>query len=143
MAVTYYTGNMALNKFYGRTDFTPPATLFFGLSTTAPAIDGTNVTEPVGSNYARVGIANNKTSFTTAQSSTGTGYGPGYLSNAVAIQFPESSGSWGVITHVVIFDAATSGNVLFYEALTQSKTVESSTTVLIAANAATFQMLNS
>lgn len=43
--------------------------------------------------------------------------------NTSPINFPQASLAWGVVTHIGIRDAATGGNLLFYAALTVSKTV--------------------
>ncbi|MBM3616646.1 MAG: hypothetical protein FJX28_14855 [Alphaproteobacteria bacterium] len=45
-------------------------------------------------------------------------------SNNAAIEFPTASGSWGTITHVAVFDASTSGNMIAYASLTASKTID-------------------
>lgn len=134
MSITYTSANAILDKCFGATNFTAPATLYFGLSTTALAIDGTGATEPSGNNYSRVAFTNNKTNWGNASN--------GSLANLTAITFPESSGSWGTITHVFISDAASAGNVWFYDALTSSRVVQSSTTVQFAIGAVTVQMTN-
>lgn len=136
MSITYTSANLILDKYFGATNFTPAGTMYFGLSTTTPAIDGSGVTEPTGGSYARVAFTNVKT----------TNWGNaanGSLTNALAVTFPESSTSWGTITHVVIYDAITSGNLLFFEALTSSRVVQSATTVQFAIGAITVQMTNS
>ena len=66
MSITYTSANSALDKFFGAANFTPPATLYFGLSTTAISIDGTGATEPSGGSYARVAFTNNKTNWGVA-----------------------------------------------------------------------------
>jgi hypothetical protein len=83
-----------------------PATVYAGLSTTAPADDGTGVTEPSGGAYARVAITNNATNFPTATART--------KANGTAITFPTATSSWGTATHGVLFDAPTAGNVLAF-----------------------------
>lgn len=135
MAITYTSANAALDKFFGATNFTSPATLYVGLSTTAISIDGTGATEPSGGAYARVAVTNNKTNWATAAN--------GSLSNLTAITFPESTASWGTITHVFISDASTGGSIWFYDALTFSRIVQSATTVQFSVGALTAQMTNS
>lgn len=135
MAITFFSSNRILDFNFGATSYTPPANYFFGLSQTTPAQDGTNVTEPSGGSYARVSFANNKTNFGNAASSS--------LTNLVAIQFPESTASWGTITNVVLYDASSSGNLYYFDALSPSRTISSATTVLFAVGAVTVQMTNS
>jgi hypothetical protein len=43
--------------------------------------------------------------------------------NNAAIEWPTATGSWGTITHVAVFDADTSGNMLVYASLAASKTI--------------------
>ena len=134
MSVTYYSSNKNLDYNFGSTSFTPPATMYFGLSTTTINIDGTGATEPSGGAYARQPFVNNKTNWGTASN--------GALTNLVAITFTESTLSWGTITYVFISDALTSGNVWWFDALTPSRTVASATTVLFAIGSITVQMNN-
>ena len=134
MSISIYAANKILDRGFGTTAWTPPATFYFGLSTTAPSSDGTNVTEPSGGSYARIGVTNNKTNFAVASAAA--------LDNLTAITFVESSGSWGTITYVVIYDALTSGNLLYYDALSPSKTIQTATTVLFAIGSVTISMTN-
>jgi hypothetical protein len=59
----------------------------------------------------------------------------GSLVNLSALTFPESSGSWGVITTIALMDASTSGSVWFYTDLGTPKTVQSNTVVSFSASA--------
>jgi hypothetical protein len=140
MAQTIYQANRILDRNFGNTTFTVPATLYIGLSTTTPSADGnpTSITEPSGGNYARVAVTNNKTNFTVASNAI--------LSNAVQLSFPESSSAWSSsaspITHVLIFDAAAAGNLLYFDTLNPTRIVQSATTVLIAAGQMQISMTN-
>lgn len=133
--ITYYQANRIIDRNFGNTNFTPPATLYVALSTTTPSADGTGVTEPSGGGYARVSVTNNKTNFTTSSN--------GVLSNAVQLSFPESSSAWGTITHICMYDASTGGNLLYYDTLTPSRSVQSLTTFLLAAGQLQISMTNS
>lgn len=135
MSITYTSANAILDKCFGATNFTAPATLYVGLSTTAISIDGTGATEPSGGSYARVAVTNNKTNWATAAN--------GSLSNLSAITFPESTASWGTVTHFFLSDAASGGSIWFYEALTSSRIVQSATTVQFSVGALVSQMTNS
>lgn len=133
--ITSYQANRIIDRQFGNVSYTIPTTLYFGLSTTPPNFDGTGATEPSGGAYARVAVVNDKTNFSTAA--------VGILSNSTSITFTESSASWGTVTYIVIYDALTSGNMLFYEALPVSRAVPINTTVLFAASALSVQMNNS
>lgn len=37
--------------------------------------------------------------------------------------FPTATANWGTVTHIGLFDASTSGNLLFHRALAASKVV--------------------
>lgn len=135
--ITYYSANRILDRNFGGTAYTPPTTLYFGLSTTAIQIDGTGSTEPAAGAYARVGITNaDKTNWTTASNAA--------LTNSTAVTFAESTASWGTITYVLIADSGTTagGNIWWYDVLTPSKAVAAATTVLFAIGAITVQMTN-
>lgn len=135
MSVTYFSSNKVLDYNFGITSYTPPATQYFALSTTAPDISGGSFTEPSSGAYARVALTNNKTNWGTAAS--------GLLTNSTAVTFAESTASWGTILAVGIFDALTSGNLLWYDVLTPSRTIASATTVLFAIGSITVQFNNS
>ena len=135
MAITYASANKILDRNFGGTAYTPIATMYFSLSTTPYAIDGTGGTEPSGGAYARVALVNDKTNWTTASNAS--------LTNSAAVTFAESTASWGTVVAVGIFDALTSGTLWFYDTLTPSRSIASATTVLFAIGAITVSMSNS
>ena len=137
MSITYTSANKILDYNLGATAYTPPSSYWLGLSTGVITVDttGTTVTEPSGGAYARVEVINTKaTSFNVAAT--------GALTNKIAIEFAESSASWGTITYVFLADAETTGNIYFFEALSVAKTVQDDTTVLFDIDALTFSMSN-
>lgn len=88
---------------------------------------GTNIPEVSGGSYARVGVTRADANFkgthgSTSGASSGTG---GNIKNAGAITFAAPTANWGVISHVIRYDASTSGNHEWYEPLTTPKTVNS------------------
>lgn len=134
MAICYYSGNRILDRNFGSVAYTPPATYYVGLSTSTPQIDGTGATEPSTGSYARVAFTNDKTNWGTAASAS--------LTNSAAVTFVESTASWGTITHVGLWDAASAGNLWFFDVLTPSRSVASATTVLFAIGSITVNMTN-
>lgn len=90
-----------------------PATWYFGLTTTVPNDDGTNVTEPVGGSYARVAVTNNVTNFPAASTSGGITS----KSNGTAVTFANPTGNWGKIVGYVIADALSGGNIRYVDRL--------------------------
>lgn len=107
-----YWESKILNYIFNKEGFTPP-TIFVGLSAADPTDDGTALAEPGGNNYSRV-----QTSASDWNVSSG-----GILNNLSVIVFAMATGNWGSITHFVLFDAATGGNMLAYGSLGESRTV--------------------
>ena len=116
-------GKALYNATLGTGGTYPDVTIYVGLSTAAPSDDGSGLAEPVGNAYARVQTA-------AADWNAAT---DGALDNANDITFPEATGSWGTLTHFVLFDAATGGNMLAHGALTASKAISSGDVAKFAA----------
>ena len=120
MTSTYFLNCIMGNVFQTMTNPALPEKVYLGLSSTVPNVDGTGVTEPLASaGYTRVELT------TLSEPSNGV------ISNKFDVSFPESSASWGTMTHFVLYDNATGGNLLMYEALTQSRSVETATIVTV------------
>jgi len=119
--------NAVLAKVFNATAFPATATVYLALYTAAPT-DAGGGTEVTGNAYARVAVTANTTNFPAPSG--------GSISNGTAITFPQATPSgWGVVTHFGIFDASTSGNLLYWAALTASKTVDPLDTVSFAIGA--------
>lgn len=101
------------------------STIYVGLASASPTESGT-FNEVTGTSYARVAV-----SASTAQWSAHGASGP--ASNVNAITFPKAGGSWGTATHVFIADASSGGNLLYYNALSASKAIDTNDTFEIAA----------
>lgn len=104
---------------------TGPTALFYGLLTAAPSDTGGG-TEVTGGSYARVSVSSSLANYAGTQaaaSTTASTGNTGTTSNNGAITFPAPTASWGVVTHFGVYDASTAGNLLFWGALTTSKTV--------------------
>jgi hypothetical protein len=121
-----YLENKVLDHIFNATAYTAPTTLYFALFTAAPSDSGGG-TEVSGGSYARKAVTPNTTNFPSASG--------GSVSNGAAITFATATASWGVVTHFGIFDASTAGNLLYWGALSASKTVDSGDTVSFAAGA--------
>ena len=111
-AISNYLENALLNATLRNTTYTSPATVYAGLFTSDPTDAGSG-TEVSGGSYARKAI-------TFAAPSNGV-----TTNSAAACEFDQATGSWGTITHFGIFDARTTGNLLYHGALTASKTIAS------------------
>lgn len=116
MSFANYLENELLDHVFGNSAYSAPATIYVGLSTTTPADDGTNVTEPSGAAaYARVAVTNNGTKWPAASG--------GAKANGEAITFPTATGDWGTVTHFILMDADTNGNMLGWGELTASREI--------------------
>lgn len=120
---TSYFINLAIGNIFGSENTSPiPSTYYVGLSSKTPNINGSGFVEPTSDDYSRVAIS----SFTTPEN--------GVVKNKHAICFNESNESWGKITHYLVFDSETNGNLLFFGEFLISKTVAPKTVVLIREN---------
>lgn len=119
-----YTENLVLNWLFTANSATRPTAWYVGLFTAAPSDTGGG-TEVSGSGYARKA--------TGTMSVSGTS--PTNCTNDAAIEFAAASGgNWGTITHIAIFDALTTGNMLGWAALTTSRTINDGDILRIPAN---------
>lgn len=64
------------------------------------------------------------------------------MTNPSVINFAESTGNWGTMTHFVIFDAVEDGNLLMYGALSPSRVIDTETIMTIKQNALTLSVLD-
>lgn len=131
MNTTYFLNLVAGNVMNTQTSPSIPSKYYLGLSSTAPSLDGTGVTEPATSaGYSRVALENLSTPTS------------GVITNTDTIDFTESTADWGVMTHFVIYDAETGGNLLMYGTLSTSRTVESGSIMTIKAGSLNLSVLN-
>ena len=111
-ALSDYAENLILNWLMrggtsgGQTD--APSSVYLALFTAAPSDSGGG-TECSGNGYSRQTVA-----FAAA---TGTG---GTTSNSGNVTFTASGGNFGLVTHIGIFDASTSGNLIWHGAMAGS-----------------------
>jgi hypothetical protein len=111
MSLTNFSEDLVLDWLFTTGTATRPTDWYVGLFTAAPG-EGGGGTEVSGNGYAR-----KSASFTVS------GSAPTTATNSSAIEFDAATGSWGTITHVAIFDALTSGNMIAYATLSASKAI--------------------
>lgn len=133
MSFSNYAAQALLNSLFGKTSnfgaLASAPTIYVGLSSTTPAEDGTNVTEPSGGGYARVSTA-------PADWNAATLADPSVVDNANAITFPTATADWlagANLTYFVAYDAAAAGNFLGAGALGTPKPVLNGDTPSFAA----------
>jgi|TARA_R110000803_G_scaffold208456_1_gene277137 hypothetical protein len=108
MSFTNHLETEILDHVFGGAAYTAPSNVYLGLYTATPN-DAGGGTELSGSGYARQAMA------MSVSGNTAT--------NSAAEEFATATGSWGTITHVGVFDAASSGNLMAYGALSASKAI--------------------
>jgi hypothetical protein len=124
-AASNYLENKVLDHVLTTTPYTAPGTrylaLFTNVSTNAAANleAGTLTDEVSGGSYAR-------------QTVTFAGASSGTSSTNATVTFPTATANFGTITHVAVMDALTTGNVLFWGAVTTPKTIETGDTFQVS-----------
>ena len=118
-ALSNYAELKVLDHLFRNTSYTSPSA-YMALFTDDPTDAGTG-TEVTGNGYARVQIDNKMAAAASGQ----------IVSNA-DITFPTATGgAFGTITHIGIYDASTSGNLLAHGALSASRTISDGDTFQI------------
>ena len=110
--------NAILDHVLGGAAYTQVDTVWFSLSTAVTSDNANGNAEPVGNGYARVGHENAVALFAAAAA--------GVKQNALAITFPEASGSWGTVLHFSIWaneTSETAANLIAAGSLAVSKAV--------------------
>jgi hypothetical protein len=118
---TDFMENKIIDHMLRNQSYTPPATVYVALFTTAPS-DAGGGTEVSGGSYARQPVA-------LAAASGGAS------ENSADITFPTATANWGTITHLALMDALTGGNMLMHSPLDESKTINNGDTFKINAGA--------
>ena len=94
-----------------------PADMYIGLYTDSLAQDGTG-TEVTGGSYARKQVS--------IDSFTDDGVG-GFTLN-VQLEFVDATANWGTIVSLGVWDASSAGNLIVFDDLQATKTIESGDT---------------
>lgn len=105
-----YLENALINATLRNTSYTSPAAVYVGLFTSDPTDAGSG-TEVSGGAYVR-------------KQATFSSPSNGVTSNSADITFDQATANWGTVTHIGIFDASSSGNLLYHTALNSNKTIE-------------------
>lgn len=124
MSKSNYLEDKVLDHVLGTTAFTAPTATYLALFTSDPAEDASG-TEVSGNGYAREDV-----NFNSASGGSATG-------PTVDTEFTASGGSFGTVSHFAVFDALTSGNMLYYGALSASKTVADGDSIRFVADSIT------
>jgi hypothetical protein len=129
-AASDFLENKVLDHVLTATAYTQPSTRYLALFT---AVTGLETNSP-SAEVSTSGTAYVRKAVTFAAASSGTS-----ATNAT-VTFDAATGNWGTITHVAVMDAETSGNVLFYGAVTTSKTIETGDTFQVSSGNLTISL---
>ena len=110
MSFSNYLETEILDHVFAGAAYTAPGTKYLALFTAVADGEAGSVTEVSGGGYARQSVA-----FTTSGNTT---------SNNAAVEYPTATANYGTVTHVGVYDASSSGNLMAYAALSSNKTIE-------------------
>lgn len=132
MPFTNRTNKGLLDSLFGKTSvfgaLASAPTIHIGASSTTPAADGTNFTEPTTGGYARIATV-------AGDWNTGTLASPSVLDNVNDEDFPAATADWNnsPVTHCGLHDASTAGNLLGFGAFSPSRDINNGDTLRIPA----------
>jgi hypothetical protein len=121
--ISNYLENALINGTLRATTFTAPAAVYVSLHTADPTDAGTG-TEVSGGSYIR-------------QAATFAAPSNGASTTSADITFPQATGNWGTIGWIGIWDAQTTGNLLYHTALDASKAIDNGDIFKIASGSLT------
>jgi threonine dehydrogenase-like Zn-dependent dehydrogenase len=110
MSFSNFLETEILDHVFAGAAYTAPTTKYLALFTALADGEAGSVTEVTGGGYARQSVA-----FTTSGNTT---------SNNAAVEYPTATANYGTVTHVGVYDASSSGNLMAYAALSSNKTIE-------------------
>ena len=126
MSASNYLENKILDHVLGSSALAQPSALYVALST-GSFNDDNSGTELSGSGYSRKLVT-----FGTASS--------GSISNNSAVEFDTATGDQGTISHFGIFDASSSGNLLYHGAFSASKVISTGDVLKISSGSLTVSL---
>jgi len=126
-AASNYLENKVLDHVIGGTTFTAPTNLYLALFTN----DGGNAATNLEAGTLTDEVSTSSTGYVRKAVSFGAA-SSGSSSTDATVTFDAATANWGTITHVAVMDASSSGNVLFWGAVTTSKTIESGDTFQVS-----------
>ena len=121
--ISNYLENALINGTLRATTFTAPTTVYISLHTADPTDAGTGA-EVSGGSYIR-------------QSATFAAPSNGASASNADVTFPQATGNWGTIGWIGIWDAQTTGNMLYHTALDASKAIDTGDIFKIASGSLT------
>lgn len=121
-AASDYLEDKLLDHVLGNTAFSQPSNIYLALFTADTGLEANSPSAEIST--SSTGYSRQSVSFAASSS--------GSASTSATVTFSAATANWGTVTHVAVMDASTSGNVLFYGAVTTSKTIESGDTFQVS-----------
>jgi hypothetical protein len=118
-----YLENALINATLRNTTYTSPTTVYVSLHTADPTDAGSG-TEVSGGSYVR-------------KSATFAAPSNGVSASSADVTFDQATASWGTIGWIGIWDAVSTGNMLYHTALTTSKAIDTGDIFKIASGSLT------
>jgi len=128
MSLSNYAETKVLDHIFRNceaTDFTDND-LYIGLAT-ALSSDGASITEVSGGGYARQQICDHSAGTNSFAAASGNS-----ITTDTQISFPEATAGQGTVTHVIIYDSLTGGNLIAWGSLSIAKQIDSGDTFIIS-----------
>ena len=126
MSASNYLELKLLDHVLGSTSYSQPSAIYVALST-GSFNDDASGTELSGNGYTRKAIT-----FGTASS--------GSIASNSAVEFDTATGSWGSVGFFGLYDASSSGNLLYHGAFSASKTIETGDILKISSGSLTVSL---
>ena len=130
MSKSNYLEDKILDHALGTTAFTQPTNQYLALHTADPTDAASGAELSAAATANKTGYARAAIDFNAASSGTATGPAG---SNTIEFTNSHASSSWTQVTHFGIWDASSSGNLLYHGALTTAKTIAAGDTLRFTA----------
>ena len=134
-AASNYLENAVLDHVLTGTAYTAPTRRYLALFTNTSGSAAANL--EAGTLTDEVPVAG--TAYARVEATFAAASGGSSATNAT-VTFPAATSNWGTITHVAVMDATASGNVLFWGAVTTSKTIETGDTFQVTSGNLTISL---
>ena len=127
-AASDYLEDKLLDHVLGNTAFSQPSNIYLALFTADTGLEANSPSAEIST--SSTGYGRQAVSFAASSS--------GSASTSATVTFSAATANWGTVTHVAVVDHAsgtnwgTDANVLFYGAVTTSKTIESGDTFQVS-----------
>jgi len=125
LSFSNHAENLVLDWLLTDGSATRPTAWYIGLFTSDPT-DADSGTEVSGGSYARTAV----TFSVTGNAAT----------NTAGVEFPAATASWGTVSHIAVYDASTSGNMLFHTALDTAKVITDGDVFRVPTSELTFSL---